>query len=319
MNGLHLKPHLFRLYLEISAGKVELLRKKLHEQTTVVNMLHLGPRAFGEIGGEVVQSTAFIFQKAISNYVGTYVRLVEYLSEEEKKLAFNKCRRFCLKQEEYEKVPGMLYAYWLSEKVIDSFIKLKNINDYADARVGLQTSDNNRFLRYWHEINYLEIGFACKSCKESQISKKKWFPYNKGGSFRKWYGNNDYLVNWENNGKEIREYNNYLNSSRASNIGIANTEYYFMEGMTWSALASGTISVRYVPNGYIFDSKGSSCFSRNQKDTFLILGYLNSKVAMKFLDVIAPTLDFGPGAISRVPFKKIESSLYLEKFIKKSD
>ena len=115
------------------------------------------------------------------------------------------------------------------------------------------------------------------------------------------------MVNWEDDGKEIREYNNYLNSSRASNIGIANTEYYFMEGMTWSALTSGIISLRYVPNGYIFDSKGSSCFAINKADTLPILGYLNSKVAMVFLDVIAPTLDFGPGSVSRVPFRREKS------------
>lgn len=282
--------------------RFEEFRKKVVSESTIINMMHLGARAFGEIGGEVVQTTSFIIRITPMNYKAEYLRLVDYQSEAEKESSIFTCPRYQLQQSEYYKIPELLFAYWLSENVIDSFGKLGSINDFANAKVGLQTSDNNRFLRLWFEPSNNKIGFGCASRTEAKKSSKKWFPYNKGGSFRKWYGNNDFLVNWENDGKEIRDYNAFLNSSRASNIGIANTEYYFQEGMTWSALTSGIISLRYVPNGYIFDSKGSSCFAKDNGDTLPILGYLNSKVAMKFLDVIAPTLDFGPGAVSRVPF-----------------
>ena len=285
--------------------RFELLRNHMVNNCTMCSMVHLGARAFDEIGGEVVQTTSFVFRKSMINVRSSFIRLVEYQSESEKESHFLFAKRFTRKQSDFLKIPGTILAYWLNEDTIRAFSQYKTISDYADAKVGLQTSDNNRFLRLWHEVSNQNIGLGFSNRTQAASSGIKWFPYNKGGSYRKWYGNHEYIVNWQYDGKEIRDYNNYLNSTRNSNIGIANTEYYFREGITWSALATGPISLRYSPGGFIFDSKGSSCFAAKHQTNLEILGYLNSKVAMVFLNVIAPTLDYTPGSVARVPYSNI--------------
>ena len=282
--------------------RFEKLRDHLLRTYSLEHMAHLGARAFDEIGGEVVQTTTFVFRKSILGRSSKVVRLVEYQSEDEKRQHYFSDEHTIFDTANFLKIPGFMFAYWLSEETISAFERHPTISQYADAKVGLQTSDNNRFLRFWHEVGMENIGFGYEDRESANKSGVKWFPYNKGGSYRKWYGNNEYVVNWQFDGKEIREYNNYLNSSRSSNIGIANTEYYFKEGMTWSALSTSNISVRYTPVGFIFDSKGSSCFADDHAQNVKILGYLNSKVATEFLKVIAPTLDFSPGSIARVPY-----------------
>lgn len=202
-------------------------------------------------------------------------------------------------QANFAKIPSRTIAYWLSNDFINILLNEKKIMDYGTACVGLQTSDNKRFLRFWYEVNNNRIGYNCSNIEESITSGKRWFPYNKGGGYRKWYGNREYIVNWENNGKEIREYNNYLNSSRTSNIGIANTQYYFRESGTWGLVSSADFSVRYTPKGAIFDTGGSSVFAKEKLK--YIIGILNSKISKECLLAQNPTLNFQPGNVSKIP------------------
>lgn len=292
----------------------ENLRSKLLKND-IINMAHLGPRAFEEIGGEVVQTATFVVKNNnILNYKSSYIRLNEFNSSESKKNAFlNKERIYKTKKENFFKIPRNSIAYWLTDKIYDLFDNEK-LSDYAKPRQGLATANNKRFLRFWHEVNINNCGFNCKTIEDSKISKKKWFPYNKGGSFRKWYGNQNYLVNWHNNGFDIKkEKQDNLKKGliRKENSTCKNTKFYFKEGLTWSALCSGQISLRYSPAGSIFDTKGPVCFMNNEEDLMYFLGLLNSKVSMAFLEILAPTLDFNPGPMTQIPViynknKKIE-------------
>ena len=151
----------------------------------------------------------------------------------------------------------------------------------------------------WHEVNCNKISYNSKNIADSIRSKRKWFPYNKGGDYRKWYGNNTFVVNWENDGYEIRNYNNFLNSSRSSNIGIANTQYYFMESGTWGLVSSSDFSVRYSPIGAIFDTGGSSVFCKSNLK--YVIGLLNSKISKECLKAQNPTLNYQPGNVAGVP------------------
>ena len=285
-------------------GSFEDLRDDIITNNGIVNLVHLGTRAFEEIGGEVVQTVSFIMKKqeCINNTV--FINLTSFenanLKEEKYIDIINKKENYYIinSTREFKNIPGITFAYWATRKDGEIYRTNKKISDYGVACVGLQTSDNNRFLRKWYEINFEKIGFKIRTINESIESSKKWFPYNKGGGFRRWFGNNEDLVNWENDGKEIRDYNNYLNSTRSSNIGIANTQYYFKESGTWG-LVSNNFSVRYSPVGAIFDTGGSSLFINNNLK--YIIGFLNTKLAQKFLLIQNPTLNFQPGNVSNIP------------------
>ena len=259
-------------------------------QTDIVNMAHLGPRAFDEIGGEVVQTTSFILRmKQIHNYKGIYCRLLKPTSECEKEQLFLSGRdRYTPMQHSFEKIPGAPYAYWASDTIVESFTG-KKVGDYCQPRQGFATGDNERFLRLWFEVSLISINFnAVHNAKNTN----KWFPCNKGGEFRKWYGNNWRVVNWENDGFEMRSFSGSV---------IRNADYYFRDGITWSTLGTSFLSMRYSPNGFLFESKGSVCFFNDKKDLEYVLGMLNSNVATELLLILAPTLDFHEGPIGRVP------------------
>ncbi|WP_201308104.1 BREX-1 system adenine-specific DNA-methyltransferase PglX [Companilactobacillus farciminis] len=208
--------------------------KLRHELTkdTLINMAHLGTRAFEDIGGEVVQSTAFVFQnKQVNDYVGTYERLVDFNSQDKKEQAYLKAVEnpqikyvYRTNQANFSKIPGSPIAYWASENLFEDFVTGKRMDSIVKPKVGLQTADNNRFLRMWYEVIDNNISFNSKSIKESLESHKKWFPYNKGGAYRKWYGNYDYVVNWENDGYKIR---NFTDSKGKVRSRPQNTNYYF--------------------------------------------------------------------------------------------
>ena len=297
----------------------EKLRYDIINNKTILNMVHLGTRAFEEIGGEVVQTSTFVIKNAISNNVTTFIRLVNYENAELKEIKFledmtTKTDFFHRNIKDFINIPGYSMAYWVSDNFIKCFDN-KKLSDYGTACVGLQTSDNSRFLREWYEVDKDKIGFNMSSIDESISSKKKWFPYNKGGEYRKWYGNTIEVVNWENNGKEIREYNNYLNATRTSNIGIANTQYYFKESGTWGLVSSARFSVRYSPKGAIFDTGGSSLFSDNIK---YLIGLLNTKIVQEIMRIQNPTLNFQPGNVSKIPIiidKVNEVELFVEQNI----
>ncbi len=279
----------------------EKVRSKLLKNQTVINMIHLGTRTFEEIGGEVVQNTSYILRNTpIKNFNGQYIRMVDIKNAEEKKLNFRNQKLYYSNPEiNFSKIPGSPIAYWASDKIIEAFQTGSTLSDIAEPRQGLATADNNQFLRMWYEVLHNKIGFNLKSNIEAKGSQLKWFPYNKGGSFRKWYGNNEYIINWENDGNRIK---NFKFSNGKQRSVIRNPNYYFKEGLTWSSLTSGNISFRKTPNGYLFDSKGPMLFLKDNNlniDDYLM--FLNSKVTMYILKLLAPTLDFNQGPIGNIP------------------
>ena len=283
----------------------EKLRTKLVNRT-IINMAHLGARAFEEIGGEVVQTTAFVINKTnISNYMASYIRLVDFNSQDAKEQAFfDISNKYCAQQKNYEIVSGTPIAYWITEGVLNAF-KNKLLHYYAEPKQGLATGNNDLFLKYWHEVNFINIGFGFETKESAEMSGSKWFPCNKGGSFRKWYGNNEYVVNWEFDGIEIRNYKdpNGKLRSRPQNI-----DYYFREGITWSTIST-SLSMRYSPLGFIFETKGSVCFTKDNKYKQYLLGLLNTNIVDVFLLVLSPTLDFHEGPIGRIPVIITESEI----------
>ena len=179
----------------------------------------------------------------------------------------------------------------MGKQTIDNFQK-GILADIADTKQGFATGDNNRFLRFWQEVEWYKVGLNYGTRKEAEESSKKWFPANKGGSYRRWYGNNTYLANWENNGSEMRAFRGSV---------IRNPQYYFRQGITWSSLSSGNLSMRFSPKGFIFESKGSMCYFKDDNDLLYVLALMNTKVVDSMLSILAPTLDYHEGPMSRVP------------------
>lgn len=266
----------------------------------IINLLHLGARAFDEIGGEVVQSTAFVLRKSNQkNYLATYSRLLEGKSEKEKETAFfDYNNRFYLNKEKYDALSEKSIAYWLSKSMFDVFDNME-LGKIAKPRQGMATSDNNRFLRLWNEVDWNKVELCADNEEQAILSSKKWFPYNKGGGFRKWYGNNDYLINWENNGQEVKKLATDL--YKCVTRTIKNMQFYFQEGLTWSTLSSGTFNARYTNKGFLFDTKGSTCFFEKREQLPYVASFLNSIVANELLKILAPTLDYNAGAIAKLP------------------
>lgn len=275
------------------------LRKKLMS-LTFVNMAHLGARAFEEIGGEVVQTTSFVYMKnSILDYSSRYARLVEYGSQSLKEEAYLSGKDFYTSNmNNFIALPDNPIAYWLTDKMINAF-RNSDISQITKPRQGMATSDNDKFLRLWFEVDMDKIKLDAKNAEEARQSGKKWFPYNKGGTYRKWYGNNDYLINWEDDGKEVKALATKL--YKCVTRTIKNIQFYFQEGVTWSTLSSGDLSARYCKEGFLFDTKGSTCFFDSKDYISYTLGLLNSKVAMAFLEVLAPTMDFNAGSIAKIP------------------
>lgn len=270
-------------------------------QNCIVNMAHLGPRAFDEIGGEVVQSVSFVARKLyLNSYKANYVRLIDYPGENAKKSEFAvRDNYYASTQERFLMIPGKPYAYWSSEEIIGAFSKATALSAIAEPRQGVKTLNNALFLKFWFEISPEKASYNCSSIEESIRSKKKWFPYNKGGSYRKWYGNNEYLVNWENDGQAMKAL--ALEKYHSVTRTITNISYFFSPGLTWSSLSSGNISLRAFDKGFIFDSKGSSMFFSDRTVEKYVLALINSKISMKFLEFLAPTLDFNIGPLSKIP------------------
>ena len=269
----------------------EKLRAKLLN-VDIVGMVHLGARAFEEIGGEVVQTTSFVLQKChIADFKGTYCRLIEPTSQQGKEDMFLAGEnRYAADQSNFSKIPGSPVAYWVSETMIKAFSTCR-ISDVADACMGMTTGDNGRFLRLWFEVLYKKIKFDACNNYEAQKSSAKWFPYHKGGEFRRWFGNNDYVVDWENSGYELKAF---------SGSTIRNTKYYFCEAITWSLITSSIISFRYRPTGFIFGDAGPAIFA-NSKDFLTLLGLLNTKITQNASAIINPTINSSSGVVANFP------------------
>ena len=271
----------------------EKLRTKLLLTADLVNMAHLGARAFEEIAGEVVQTTSFVLRKShVPGYKGEYCRLIEPTTQQGKEDMFLAGKnRYAADQSNFSKIPGSPVAYWLDDAFLRVFEQGTLLGDLADAKQGVATADNNRFLRRWHEVSIKKTSFKTRSHEEAATASEKWFPYNKGGEFRKWYGNNEFLVNWEHDGIELKNFKGAV---------LRNPTYYFRECFSWSLISSSVAAFRYKPIGQIFDVAGMSCFSNAEQLKFF-LALCNSKVVMKILEVIAPTINYQCGDIANIP------------------
>ncbi|MBX9762030.1 MAG: BREX-1 system adenine-specific DNA-methyltransferase PglX [Pseudomonadaceae bacterium] len=288
----------------------EQMRDRLLRESTISTMAHLGARAFGSISGEVVQATTFVLQnRTPGDYKPVFFRLLDGGEQEKRSALGSGSNRFdSTAQIEFKKIPGSPVAYWVSADLMERFASENQISDFADARQGLSTSDNGRFLRDWFEVSISRVGFSYSTKSEAKLSKKRWFPYNKGGTFRKWYGNQELVINWENDGEELREWAAYLNRVGTSMGRLVSQEYYFRPCITWSALSSGGISLRLCGGGFLFDSKGQCLFAESDQLLGRLMAFLNSNVAAIILEIVAPTLDFNCGVIGRIPFVDVDEA-----------
>ena len=297
-------PTLITMQSWMFLGSFERMRTKLIAEHSIVSMAHIGARGFDSIGGEVVSTTATVFAAGQPGVDGAYLRLVDPVGEAAKQAAAREaianpdCGYFYRRNAKtFTQIPGTPIAYWVSESLLNAFEGGKSLSDIGKPRQGLATGENARFVREWWEVGLDREKFDCKSIKESLECGKKWFPYNKGGDFRKWYGNNSSVVNWENDGKEIRCFKDEAGKllSRPQN-----TECYFQSSITWSKISSGSIAFRYKPVGHIFDVAGTSVFASESELSYL-QGACNSSVIMDVASMLSPTLNFEVGQIASYP------------------
>ena len=277
----------------------EKLRKKMM-QSEIINMAHLGARAFEEIGGEVVQVTAFVrCIEHIKGYRGTYCRLIEPTSQQGKeKMFLDGENRYVTVQDNFKKIPGEPVAYWSSYNLIDKFILGYKLSDLCETRKGLATSDNNRFLRLWYEPIFSKVGFSLLDNRETIESAFKWFPINKGGEYHRWYGNKEYVINWQNDGYEIR---NFRNNNGKLLSRPQNTKYNFKSALTWSKITTSVFSARFSERGFLFDDAAAICFHKDTQRLKYILGFLNSKCCQLVLNILNPTINIQIGDIGNIP------------------
>ena len=275
----------------------EKLRKKLLKQNTIINMAHLGARAFEDIGGEVVQTSSFIvYNQNIIGYKSSFKRLVDYNSQDEKEINyFLSNNLFVQKASDFNKIPGSPIGYWLSKNVFNIFSLGSPLNQFGVLTNGMFTCDNNRFLKKWYEVSDIKIFYKCSSQKESINSDLKWYPYNKGGDFRKWYGNHLYVIDFEKFGEEI----SLFRKKRGQSASFPGQSYYFKESISWSLVSSYKFGARFYPKGFVFDIGGSSFFP--DKHFKYILGFLTSNVATNLLNILNPTMNFQIGDVSKIP------------------
>lgn len=266
----------------------EKLRNTLLNNYHIENMLHLGPRTFDELSGEVVQNTAFVIAKHKSDEGGVYFRLVDGKNCTDKKDMFLRALREHTSkvyyqnvfQSNFEKIPGGPIGYWASPNILRIFTSNLALSAVASPCVGLQTADNARFLRLWFEVSRSRIGFGFENAASAARSGLKWFPCNKGGGFRKWYGNQDYIINWENDGYEIK---NFYDEKGKQRSVIRNPKYYYLEAISWSSVSSNIgIAFRYYPKGFIFDHAACNIYTKNIVET---LGYVNTKLISIFSNI----------------------------------
>ncbi len=268
----------------------EKMRQDLMQCTNLVNMAHLGARAFDEISGEVVQTTSFVFRHRVNDrYFSRFERLIEGTSEAEKESLFLKQRNieYFMQAETIKSIPNHLFAYWLDRVLIDHLVNDKKAGDFGDAKQGLITSDNDRFLRFWYEIDPQKID-------------TKWYMYNKGGGFRRWYGNIFYVVNWENEGFEICH---FVDDKGKLKSRPQNIQYFFKEGLTWNDVSTAKFCCRYVDNTCAFDASGPMFFLKDNDNLLYFLGLLNSSITQEFMNLICQGLHYSTGHIPQVPVK----------------
>ena len=292
----------------------EKLRHSLLRHQQITSMLHLGARAFDSIGGEVVSSTAFVLSRQAAESLsdtsprnGVFIRLVDGTSEAEKIAATRNAltRRdrdsgyYLASGEDFISIPGSPIVYWLSEKMRASFTIGRPLSDMAELREGMSTGDNDTFMRAWWEVSAGRSAFGCGDLGRAEATGARWFPFNKGGAFRKWYGNQEYVVNWENGGETIRSYG-IADFGRARSRA-QNTRYFFEPSISWSKISSGDPSFRSYPEAFTFGSAAKAIYLDPQVHTAYLLCVCNSSLAQSLLAAKSPTLSFLADDIGSLP------------------
>ena len=280
----------------------EKLRKHILNQNTLTSLIRPEYHAFFE-SAYVPICTFTLTKKVLPDYSGTFIDLSQFYGADLQPVKIleaianpNCGYLYHARAIDFAKLPGSAIAYWLSSTVLKAFQDNQFLREVLDPKQGLATGNNDRFLRLWFEVreSKTSINLKIKSSNDLQSALTiKWFPCNKGGSFRRWAGNYTYLINWEKEGQEIC---NYLGSV------IRNPKYYFREGISWSTVSSSLVSFRYSPNGFIFETKGSVCFVHSKEYFESIFGFLNSRIVQHLLNAISPTLDYHEGPVGSIPF-----------------
>ena len=284
------------------------LRPWMLSTMSIDSMAHLGTRAFDSIGGEVVQTTAFTITNATSDVdrVGVYLRLVDGRNEAEKDLVLRTvaCEqkhdiRFEVSPATFAVIPGRPIVYWASRQMLNAFEAGVPLGEVAPAKQGLATADNERFLRQWFEVSADRSYMQARDRADAQASGARWFPHNKGGEFRKWWGNQDYVINWQDDGRELWDF-------RPRSV-IRNPDCYFRPCVSWARVSSGDPSFRLFDSSSTFNDKGAAVFLSSHQRTYEMLGYLNSSTTLKLESTIAPTVMFEVGQVKNLPWIKPES------------
>ncbi|AYX85258.1 BREX-1 system adenine-specific DNA-methyltransferase PglX (plasmid) [Acinetobacter baumannii] len=304
-------------YVWMFISSYEELRKKLISQNTIKSLIQLEYNAFEPA---CIPVCAYTISKAhVQNYVGSYIKLSDFKGHENQApktleaIQNPNCGWFFnSKPDDFMKISGSPLAYWVGKNLLKIYTNNPAMSDILEVKQGLATADNNRFLRYWYEINIDMIGFKKKSIQEAKNSCKKWFPHNKGGDFKKWYGNHEAVVNWEKDGYEIK---NFVDDKGKQRSRPQNTSYYYREAISWSEITSSDISFRFYPQGFIPNNKGMCAYLNDNSDIYKILGWCNSKVFNILSKIINPTISFGVGDFSNMPFSEVENNSLVKKLI----
>lgn len=296
-------------YVWMFIQSYEKLREFVIKKTTISSLVQLEYNAFGPA---VVPIGTFVLRNTITqNFSGSYIKLSDFRGIENQApktleaIQNSNCEwLYKANQKDFEKIPSSPIGYWLSTNMIKVFESSSSLEEFASVRQGMATSDNSRFLKQWFEVNNIRIGFNIANREIALQSKKKWFPYNKGGSYRKWYGNNDYVVNWENDGQEIRDFRDVKNSMLSSSMGVAGLPFIFRQNITWSKVTAGKFSVRFLNEGFLFDVSGCAIYEDDKLHKLLPL--MNSRVITKLLGEISPTMNYEVGHIKAIPVKTLD-------------
>ena len=294
------------------APRYEAIRSNILANCSILSMAQLGERAFDSIGGEVVSTTAFVLTNNRSpSLKGQFVRLTEGKNEDEKNQALLSAAknpksdiRFSASDDDFLIITGQPLVFWASEQVRLAFHNYPTISEYIVTREGLTTGSNALFLREWHEVSQSEVAYGMTDEASAQESKKRWFPYVKGGGSRRWYGNFEHFVNWFDDGVELKNFKDEKTGRiRSHNY---NGTYGFRAGFTWSGISSNDFAVRDVPVGFMFDAKGPMGFVNSSVSCEVIEAFLNSKVSSSFLRMLAPTLDFKLTHVLSLPLMQVD-------------
>jgi Eco57I restriction endonuclease. len=282
----------------------EKLREYIINSKSIVSLIQMEYSAFEEA---TVPICSFILKNGLSNQKSLYFRLSNFkggMGVQRQKvleaLSNKECGYFYeAEQSKFNQITGRPIAYWMSDNFLKNFEEGEQLKLKGDTRQGMATSDNNRFLRFWFEVQRSKLGLSCPDAEKAKEIGKKWYPYNKGGEFRKWYGNIAYVINYENDGYEIKEYASSLYKSPTRTI--KSISEYFKPCISWSKISSGSIAFRYYPKGFIFDVAGCCIFYKDMQMMFFDCGFLNSSVSQAILEAISPTLNYEAGHIAALP------------------